>query len=56
MGPGRGRGHTSTDALHTATASQAADSGLGDTLDVVAEDLAVAFCAAFAKTFSAFTT
>ena len=30
------------DALHTATASQTADGGLGDALDVVAKDLAVA--------------
>ena len=34
--------HHTGDALHTATASQAADRGLGDALDVVALDLAVA--------------
>ena len=37
------------DALDTAAASQAPDGGLGDTLDVVAEDLAVALGAALAK-------
>ena len=32
------------DALDTTSASQAADRGLGDALDVVAEDLSVALC------------
>ena len=36
------------DALHTTTAREAADSGLGDALDVVTEDLAVALGAALA--------
>jgi hypothetical protein len=36
------------DALHTTTAREAADGGLGDALDVVTEDLAVALGAALA--------
>ena len=36
------------DALHTTTTREAADSGLGDALDVVTEDLAVALGAALA--------
>lgn len=42
------------DTLDTATAGETADSGLGDSLDVVTQDLAVALGAAFAETFSAF--
>jgi len=37
------------DTLDTATAGQSADGRLGDTLDVVTEDLAVALGAALAK-------
>ena len=42
------RGLTCGDTLDTATTSQTADGWLGDTLDVVTEDLAVTLCAAFA--------
>ena len=41
------------DALDAATASQAADGGLGDALDVVAEHLAVAPGAALAQSLAA---
>ena len=41
------------DALHTTTASQAADGGLGDALDVVAQDLAVALGADLAEALAA---
>ncbi|KAK7826094.1 hypothetical protein U0070_009975 [Myodes glareolus] len=41
------------DALDSATPGQAADGGLGDALDVVAQDLAVALGAAFAQAFPA---
>ncbi|KAL4853699.1 histone H3 [Chlorella vulgaris] len=41
------------DALDTTTASQAADGGLGDALDVVAQHLAVALGAALAEALSA---
>jgi len=44
------------DALHTTTACEAADSRLGDALDVVTQDLAVALGAALAKTLASFTT
>ena len=44
------------DALDTATASQTADGGLGDALDVVAKDLAVTLSAALAETFAALAT
>ena len=44
------------DALDTATASQTADGGLGDALDVVAEHLAVALGASLAESFPSFTT
>lgn len=42
------------DTFHTATARETADGGLGDALDVVAEDLTVTFGAAFAEAFAAF--
>jgi len=38
------------DTLHTTTASETADSGLGDALDVVTKDLPVTLSAALAKT------
>ena len=38
------------DTLYTATASETADGGLDDTLDVVAENLAVTLSAALADT------
>jgi hypothetical protein len=41
------------DALDTAAASQAPDGGLGDTLDVVAQDLAVPLGAALSESLSA---
>jgi len=44
------------DALHATTASETADSGLGDALDVVAQYLAVALGTALAKTLASFTT
>jgi hypothetical protein len=44
------------DTLDTTTASETADSGLGDTLDVVAQDLAVTLGAALSKTLSTFAT
>ena len=44
------------DALDTTSASQAADSRLGDAVDVVAEDLAVTLGAALAQTFTTLTT
>merc|ERR1712224_633547 len=40
------------DALHTTAASEAADGGLGDALDVVAEDLAVALGATLPETLT----
>ena len=44
------------DALDATTACQAADGGLGDALDVVAKDLAVALGAALTETFTSLTT
>ena len=44
------------DALDTTTASEAADGGLGDALDVVAQDLAVALGAALSEPLSSFST
>ena len=41
--------HQARDALDAATACQAADGGLGDALDVVAQDLAVTLRAALAE-------
>jgi hypothetical protein len=35
------------DTLDTTTTSETADSGLGDSLDVVSQDLAMALCTAF---------
>ncbi len=43
------------DALDTATASETADGGLGDTLDVIAKDLAVTLGASLSKTFASFS-
>ena len=42
------------DALDTATASQTADGGLGDTLDVIPEDFPMALSASFAESLSSF--
>ena len=44
------------DALDTTTACEAADGGLGDALDVVAQDLAVALGAALSEPLSSFST
>ena len=43
------------DTLDTATTSETADGGLGDTLDVVAKNLAVTLGAAFAETLATFS-
>lgn len=52
---GGGKGLTGGDTLDAATAGETADGGFGDALDVVAEDFAVAFGAAFAEAFAAFS-
>ena len=44
-----------TDALDTATASQTADGGLGDALDVVPKDLPVALGASLSESLSSFS-
>lgn len=44
---------TSRDSLDTATASKTSDSGLGDALDVVAKNLAMALGTALAETLAA---
>jgi hypothetical protein len=44
------------DTLDTTTASETADSGLGDTLDVVAQDLAVTLGATLAETLTTLST
>jgi len=41
------------DTLHTTTTSETADSGLGDTLDVVAQNLSVALSTALAEALAA---
>jgi hypothetical protein len=46
--------HTGWDTLDTATASETTDRGLGDTLDVVAENLAVTLRAALSETLATF--
>jgi hypothetical protein len=43
------------DTLDTTTASKTTDGGLGDTLDVVAKNLAVALGTTFAEAFTALT-
>ena len=42
--------HTGRDTLDTTTTSETSDSGLGDTLDVVTKNLAVALSTALAET------
>ncbi len=49
---GRGQ-HTGRDTLDTATTRQTADSGLGDALDVVAKNLAMALGTALAEALAA---
>jgi hypothetical protein len=44
------------DTLDTATAGETADSGLGDTLNVITQDLAVTLGAALAEALSTFAT
>jgi hypothetical protein len=44
------------DTLDTTTASETADSGLGDTLDVVTQDLAVTLGATLSETLATFAT
>ena len=44
------------DTLHTTTASQAADGGLGDALDVITQYFAVTLGASLAKALASFTT
>jgi hypothetical protein len=44
------------DTLDTTTTSETADSGLGDTLDVVAKDLAVTLGASLSETFASFSS
>ena len=46
----------SRDTFDSTTASQATDSGLGDTLDVITQDLAMTLRASLTKSFSSFTT
>jgi len=45
--------HTGRNTLDTTTTRQTADSGLGDTLDVVAKNLAVTLGAALAEALAA---
>ena len=44
------------DTLDTSTASQSADGGLGDTLDVITQYFAMTLGASFAESFASFTT
>ena len=44
------------DSLHSTTASETPDSWLGDSLDVIPENLPVTLCASFSKTFASFAT
>ncbi len=44
------------DTLHTATASQTADGGFGDSLDIIAQNLTVTLCASFAESFPSFAS
>jgi hypothetical protein len=46
-------GHTGRNTLDTATTRQTADSGLGDALDVVTQNLAVTLGAALAEALAA---
>jgi hypothetical protein len=43
------------DTLDTATTSETANGGLGDSLDVIAKDLAVTLGASLSKTFASFS-
>jgi hypothetical protein len=44
------------DTLDTTTASQSADGGLGDTLDVITQDFAVTLGASLSESLASFTT
>ena len=44
------------DALHASSARQSADSGLGDALDVVSQDLSVSLGSALAQSLSSFSS
>ena len=44
------------DTLDTTTTRQTANSGLGDTLDVITQDFAMTLSASLSKSFSSFTT
>jgi len=44
------------DSLDSTSASQTADSGLGDTLDVITQNLSVPLCASLSKSFSSFAS
>jgi len=44
------------DTFHAASSCQTTDGGLGDTLDVVSQDLSMTLGASFSETLSAFTT
>ena len=48
-------GLTGRDTLHASAACEAADGGLGDALDVVTQDLAMALGAAFAEALATFS-
>lgn len=50
-----GEGLTGRNTLDATTAGKTADGGFGDALDVVSENLAVAFGAAFAEAFTTFS-
>ena len=44
------------DTLDTTTTRQTADSGLGDTLDVITQDFAMTLSASLSESFASFTT
>jgi hypothetical protein len=44
------------DALDTSTTSETANRGLGDTLDVIAQDLAMTLSASLSESLASFTT
>ena len=46
----------SRDTLDTTTTSETADSGLGNSLDIIAKDLSVTLGASLAQSFSSFST
>lgn len=47
---------THRDTLDTSTTGETTNGRLGDTLDVVSKNLAMAFCTALAETLATFTT